>query len=218
MNRLNDIIKERILVLDGAMGTMILQYGLTEEDFRGQRFRDLPGMVKGNNDMLNITRPDVIADIHRKYLEAGADIITTNTFSSQRISEADYQLENVSREMALEGALIARRVADEYSTDSHPRFVAGSVGPTNKTCSMSPDVSDPAARDLTYDDLFDAYAEQMEALIEGGVDALLIETIFDTLNSKAAVDAAMEAMRRRGVELPIQNLSLKKEHKSQQHL
>lgn len=203
MNRLNDIIKERILVLDGAMGTMILQYGLTEEDFRGQRFRDLPGMVKGNNDMLNITRPDVIADIHRKYLEAGADIITTNTFSSQRISEADYHLENVSREMALEGALIARRVADEYSMDSHPRFVAGSVGPTNKTCSMSPDVSDPAARDLTYDDLFDAYAEQMEALIEGGVDALLIETIFDTLNSKAAVDAAMEAMRRRGVELPI---------------
>lgn len=203
MNRLNDIIKERILVLDGAMGTMILQYGLTEEDFRGQRFRDLPGMVKGNNDMLNITRPDVIADIHRKYLEAGADIITTNTFSSQRISEADYHLENVCREMALEGALIARRVADEYSTDSHPRFVAGSVGPTNRTCSMSPDVSDPAARDLTYDDLFDAYAEQMDALIEGGVDALLIETIFDTLNSKAAVDAAMEAMRRRGVELPI---------------
>lgn len=203
MNRLNDIIKERILVLDGAMGTMILQYGLTEEDFRGQRFRDLPGMVKGNNDMLNITRPDVIADIHRKYLEAGADIITTNTFSSQRISEADYHLENVSREMALEGARIARRVADEYSTDSHPRFVAGSVGPTNKTCSMGPDVSNPAARDVTYDGLFDVYVEQMEALIDGGVDALLIETIFDTLNAKAAADAAMEAMRRRDVQLPI---------------
>lgn len=203
MNRLNDIIKERILVLDGAMGTMIQQYGLTEEDFRGQRFRDTAGMMKGNNDVLNITRPDVIEDIHRKYLEAGADIITTNTFSSQRISEADYHLENVCREMALEGARIARRAADAYSTEERPRFVAGSVGPTNRTCSMSPDVSDPAARDLTYDDLFDAYAEQMDALIEGGVDALLIETIFDTLNSKAAVDAAMEAMHRRGVELPI---------------
>ncbi len=203
MNRLNDIIKERILVLDGAMGTMIQQYGLTEEDFRGQRFRDTAGMMKGNNDVLNITRPDVIEDIHRKYLEAGADIITTNTFSSQRISEADYNLENVCREMALEGARIARRAADVYSTEERPRFVAGSVGPTNRTCSMSPDVSDPAARDLTYDDLFDAYAEQMDALIEGGVDALLIETIFDTLNSKAAVDAAMEAMRRRGVELPV---------------
>lgn len=203
MNRLNDIIKERILVLDGAMGTMIQQYGLTEKDFRGQRFRDTAGMMKGNNDVLNITRPDVIEDIHRKYLEAGADIITTNTFSSQRISEADYHLENVCREMALEGARIARRAADAYSTEERPRFVAGSVGPTNRTCSMSPDVSDPAARDLTYDDLFDAYAEQMDALIEGGVDALLIETIFDTLNSKAAVDAGMEAMRRRGVELPI---------------
>ena len=190
-------------MLDGAMGTMIQQYGLTEEDFRGQRFRDTAGMMKGNNDVLNITRPDVIEDIHRKYLEAGADIITTNTFSSQRISEADYNLENVCREMALEGARIARRAADAYSTEERPRFVAGSVGPTNRTCSMSPDVSDPAARDLTYDDLFDAYAEQMDALIEGGVDALLIETIFDTLNSKAAVDAAMEAMRRRGVELPV---------------
>ena len=203
MNRLNDIIKERIIVLDGAMGTMIQQYGLTEEDFRGQRFCDTAGMMKGNNDVLNITRPDVIEDIHRKYLEAGADIITTNTFSSQRISEADYHLENVCREMALEGARIARRAADAYSTEERPRFVAGSVGPTNRTCSMSPDVSDPAARDLTYDDLLDAYAEQMDALIEGGVDALLIETIFDTLNSKAAVDAAMEAMRRRGVELPV---------------
>lgn len=190
-------------MLDGAMGTMIQQYGLTEEDFRGQRFRDTAGMMKGNNDVLNITHPDVIEDIHRKYLEAGADIITTNTFSSQRISEADYHLENVCREMALEGARIARRAADAYSTEERPRFVAGSVGPTNRTCSMSPDVSDPAARDLTYDDLFDAYAEQMDALIEGGVDALLIETIFDTLNSKAAVDAAMEAMHRRGVELPI---------------
>lgn len=203
MNRLKDIVNDRILILDGAMGTMIQQYGLTEEDFRGERFRDVEGIMKGNNDVLNITRPDVIEDIHCKYLEAGADIITTNTFSSQRISEADYRVEAFSREMALEGARIARRAADGFSTPEKPRFVAGSVGPTNKTCSMSPDVSDPAARDLTYDELFGAYLEQMDALIESGVDALLIETIFDTLNSKVAIDAAMEAMRRRNVTLPI---------------
>lgn len=203
MNRLNELVKERILILDGAMGTMIQQYGLTEDDFRGTRFTDVKGMMKGNNDVLNLTRPDVIEDIHRKYLEAGADIITTNTFSSQRISEADYSMEAYSREMALEGARIARRVADSFSTEEWPRFVAGSVGPTNKTCSMSPDVSNPAARDLTYDVLFNAYFEQMDALVEGGVDALLIETIFDTLNSKVAIDAAMEVMRSRGVELPI---------------
>lgn len=198
-----NVIKDRILVLDGAMGTMIQQYGLTEEDFRGTRFRDIEGMIKGNNDVLNITRPDVIEDIHCKYLEAGADIITTNTFSSQRISEADYRMEEYSREMALEGARIARRAADAFSTAERPRFVAGSIGPTNKTCSMSPDVSDPAARDLTYDDLFAAYFEQADALIEGGVDALLIETIFDTLNSKVAIDAALEAMHSRNRKLPI---------------
>ena len=200
---LRESVKERILVLDGAMGTMIQQYGLTEDDFRGDRFADVEGMMKGNNDMLNLTRPDVIEDIHCKYLEVGADIISTNTFSSQRISEADYHLEDFSREMALEGARIARRAADAFSTPEKPRFVAGSVGPTNKTCSMSPDVSDPAARELTYDTLFDAYCEQMDALIEGGVDALLIETIFDTLNAKVAVDAAMTVMRRRGVDVPI---------------
>lgn len=193
----------RILILDGAMGTMIQQYGLTEEDFRGTRFGDVEGMMKGNNDMLNLTRPDIIEDIHRKYLAAGADIITTNTFSSQRISEADYHMEDCSREMALEGARIARRAADDFSTAGWPRFVAGSVGPTNKTCSMSPDVSDPAARDVTYDEMFEAYREQMDALIEGGVDALLIETIFDSLNSKAAINAAMSAMSARGVTLPI---------------
>ena len=203
MNRLNDIIKDRILVLDGAMGTMIQQYGLTEEEFRGQRFGAVEGMMKGNNDMLNITCPHVIEDIHCKYLAVGADIITTNTFSSQRISQADYHLEQYSREMALEGARIARRAADAFSTPDKPRFVAGSVGPTNKTCSMSPDVSNPAARDLTYDMLFDAYLEQMDALIEGGADIILIETIFDTLNSKAAIDAALTAMRGRDVELPI---------------
>ena len=217
-SRLNDIIKERVLILDGAMGTKIQSYGLGEADFRGERnlsnpiTQIIPNILKtlspqiqlkGNNDVLSITRPDVIADIHRAYLAVGADIITTNTFSSQRISQADYHLENLAYEMALESARIARRVADEFSTEEKPRFVAGSVGPTNKTCSMSPDVSDPAARDLDYDTLLVAYDEQMDALIEGGVDALLIETIFDSLNAKAAIDAAMRVMERRHCELPI---------------
>ena len=191
------------MVLDGAMGTMIQKYSLTENDFRGTRFADSAVEMKGNNDMLNITRQDVIEDIHRKYLVAGADIISTNTFSSQRISQADYALGEYSREMAFEGARIARRVADEFSTDEKPRFVAGSVGPTNKTCSMSPDVSDPAKRDITYDQLFDAYSEQMEGLIEGGADIILIETIFDTLNAKAAIDAATSTMQRMQKDLPI---------------
>ena len=203
MKRLNDIIRERILILDGAMGTKIQTYGLTEEDFRGDRFAAIPGQMKGNNDILSLTRPDVIADIHRQYLEAGADIIATNTFSSQRISQADYHLEDTAREIAFEGARIARKVADKFSTPDKPRFVAGSIGPTNKTCSMSPDVSNPAARDMTYDELLAAYLEQMDALIEGGVDALLIETIFDTLNAKVAIDAAMRAMEQRDKQLPI---------------
>lgn len=185
------------------MGTKIQTYGLSEEDFRGDRFLDIPGQLKGNNDLLSITRPDVIADIHRKYLEAGADMIATNTFSSQRISQADYHLENAAGEIALAGARIARKVADEFSTPEKPRFVAGSIGPTNKTCSMSPDVSNPAARELTYDELFGAYKEQIEALIEGGVDTLLIETVFDTLNAKVAIDAAMQVMEEQGKELPI---------------
>ena len=191
------------MVLDGAMGTMIQKYSLTENDFRGTRFADSAVEMKGNNDMLNITRQDVIEDIHRKYLVAGADIISTNTFSSQRISQADYALGEYSREMAFEGARIARRVADEFSTDEKPRFVAGSVGPTNKTCSMSPDVNDPAKRDITYDQLFDAYSEQMEGLIEGGADIILIETIFDTLNAKVAIDAATSTMQRLQKDLPI---------------
>ena len=203
MERLRQETEKRILVLDGAMGTMIQQYGLEEEDFRGERFTDLPGIMKGNNDMLNLTRPDIIADIHCKYLEAGADIISTNTFSSQRISQADYRLEDCSYEMALLGARIAREAADAFATEEKPRFVAGSVGPTNKTCSMSPDVSDPAARDISYDEMRDAYEEQMTALIEGGADILLIETIFDTLNAKAAIAAAMDAMHKRGRLLPI---------------
>ena len=185
------------------MGTKIQQYSLGEADFRGDRFKDIPGQLKGNNDVLSLTRPDVIADIHRAYLAVGADIITTNTFSSQRISQADYHLEEAAYDMALAGARIARQAADEFSTDNKPRFVAGSIGPTNKTCSMSPDVSDPAARDLDYDTLLAAYEEQMDGLIEGGVDTLLIETIFDSLNAKVAIDAAMRVMERRKIELPI---------------
>lgn len=209
MTRLEDIIRERILILDGAMGTMIQTYGLGEDDFWNDKLRRSLGtmlkqvQMKGNNDVLCLTRPDVVLDIHRRYLRAGADIIETNTFSAQRISEADYHIEGFARQMALEGARLARQAADEFATEEKPRFVAGSVGPTNKTCSMSPDVSNPALRDLTYDQLFSAYVEQMDALIEGGVDALLIETIFDSLNSKCAVDAAMTAMQHRGVRLPI---------------
>ncbi|MGN0050948.1 MAG: methionine synthase [Prevotella sp.] len=200
---IKDIAKERVLILDGAMGTMIQKYGLTEEDFRGSRFADATTQMKGNNDMLNITCQHIVEDIHRKYLEAGADIISTNTFSSQRISQADYHLEDHSREMAFEGARIAKRVAEKYSTPEKPRFVAGSVGPTNKTLSMSPDVSNPARRDMTYDQLFSAYSEQMEGLIEGGADIILIETIFDTLNAKVAIDAALTAMGKFGKNLPI---------------
>ena len=203
MKQLDDIIRERILILDGAMGTKIHTYGLTETDFRGDRFTNLVGQLKGNNDVLSITRPDVISAIHCQYLEAGADIIATNTFSSQRISQADYSLEDQAYEIALVGAKLARAAADQYSTEEKPRFVAGSVGPTNKTCSMSPDVSDPAARDLTYDELLAAYQEQMDALMEGGVDAILIETIFDTLNAKVAIDAAMQVMAKRQREIPI---------------
>lgn len=200
---LNDVAKRRILILDGAMGTMIQKYKLLEEDFRGYRYRKAPGMMKGNNDMLNLTRPDVVEDIHRKYLQAGADIISTNTFSSQRVSQADYHLEAVARDMAFAGAQIARKVADEFSTGEKPRFVAGSVGPTNKTCSMSPDVGNPAMRELDYATLYADYLEQIDALERGGVDAILIETVFDTLNAKAAIDATMEVERRCGRTLPI---------------
>ena len=204
-NKISELIKERVLILDGAMGTMIQQYGLNEEDYRGNMFKDIPFMQKGNNDLLSLTRPDVIRDIHRKYLEAGADIIETNTFSSQRISMEDYHLEDYCRDLNLEACKLARELADEYSfrTPDKPRFVAGSVGPTNKTCSMSPDVNDPAMRDLTYDRLVEAYQEQMTVLLEGGVDAFLIETIFDTLNAKAALYAAQNAMATIGRSVPI---------------
>ena len=187
MSRLEDLAKQRIMILDGAMGTMI-----------GEKM----GKV-GNSDELNLTHPDVIAGIHRQYLEVGADIITTNTFSAQRISQADYHMEEQARQMALAGARIARQCADEFASPDKPRFVAGSIGPTNKTCSMSPDVSNPALRELDYDTLFDAYYEEADALIEGGVDALLIETVFDTLNAKVAIDASLHAMQRRGREVPL---------------
>lgn len=199
------LITQRILILDGAMGTMIQQYNLREEDFRGQRFAHIPGQLKGNNDLLCLTRPDVVQDIHRKYLEAGADIIETNTFSSTTVSMTDYHVEDYVREINLAAVKLAREVADEYTAKDpqKPRFVAGSVGPTNKTCSMSPDVNNPAYRALSYDELAAAYLQQMEALLEGGVDALLIETIFDTLNAKAAIDAASRAMQKTGVEVPV---------------
>ncbi|WP_018669565.1 methionine synthase [Bacteroides gallinarum] len=205
MASIETLVRERILILDGAMGTMIQQYNLTEEDFRGERFTRIPGQLKGNNDILCLTRPDVIQDIHRKYLVAGADIIETNTFSSTSISMADYHVQEYVREINLAAVRLAREVADEFTvlTPDKPRFVAGSIGPTNKTCSMSPDVNNPALRALTYDELAAAYREQMEAMLEGGVDALLIETIFDTLNAKAAIYAAEQAMDTTGIRVPL---------------
>lgn len=202
---MQQLINERILVLDGAMGTMIQQYNLSEADFRGERFKDIPGQLKGNNDMLCLTRPDVIEEIHRKYLEAGADIIETNTFNATSVSMADYHMQPYCREMNLAAARLARKVADEFTakTPGKPRFVAGAVGPTNKTCSMSPDVNNPAFRALTFDELADAYREQMEALLGGGVDAILIETIFDTLNVKAAILAAETSMQKLRRKVPL---------------
>ena len=205
MTTIPELVRRRILILDGALGTMIQLYNLSEEDFRGTRFADVPGQMKGNNDLLCLTAPHIIQDIHRKYLEAGADIIETNTFNAQRISMADYRVEDYCREINLAAAKLARELADEYTSKNpeKPRFVAGSVGPTNKTCSMSPDVNNPAYRAISFDELVEAYQEQMDALLEGGVDAILIETIFDTLNAKAAIYAACEAMKKAGREVPL---------------
>ena len=204
---IREILKKRILILDGAMGTMIQRYNLTEEDYRGKRFADWKIQLKGNNDLLVLTQPDIIHSIHAQYLDAGADIIETNTFNAQSISMEDYGMEHLVREINLEGARLARKIADEYAAlnPNKPRFVAGSVGPTNKTASMSPDVNNPAFRAVTFDDLTAAYKEQMAALMEGGVDILLIETVFDTLNAKAALFAAEELMRETGkrVELMV---------------
>ncbi|MBQ5664194.1 MAG: methionine synthase [Bacteroidaceae bacterium] len=201
--RLEDILKNRILVLDGAMGTMIQKYNLKEEDFRGKILASHPVLLKGNNDLLVLTRPEVIEAIHEKYLIAGADIIETNTFNSNRISQSDYRTEHLCREMNAAAVRLARALANKYSTAEKPRFVVGSVGPTSRTCSISPDVENPAYRNLTFDDLSEAYAEQMEILIAEGVDALLIETIFDTLNAKAAIYAAEQAMEQAGKRVPI---------------
>ena len=198
-------LEHRILVLDGAMGTMIQRHKLTEADYRGERFAQWPSLVKGNNDLLVLTQPEIIKSIHSEYLEAGADIIETNTFNAQVISMEDYGMAALVREINLEGAKLARQAADEYTAKNpaKPRFVAGAVGPTNKTASMSPDVNNPAFRAVSFDDLVAAYKEQILALIEGGVDALLIETIFDTLNAKAAIFAAEEAMAELGNRVEI---------------
>ena len=204
MKKLQDVIQDRILILDGALGTMFQTYALSEEDYRGTLFQNCPQkQLKGNHDLLNLTRPDVVLDVHRRYLKAGADIIETNTFSAQHISQADYGLEADSYKIALEGARLAKTAAMEFATEEKPRFVAGSIGPTNKTCSMSPDVNSPATRNLTYDELYDAYAEEIRGLLDGGVDAFLIETIFDTLNAKVAIDAAIAMMAEYKRELPI---------------
>ncbi len=202
---IQDILKKRILILDGAMGTMVQRYHLKEDDFRGERFRDSEVLLKGNNDLLVLTRPDVIEAIHRQYLDAGADIIETDTFNATSVSMEDYQMSHLAKEINLEAALLARKVADEYTLNNpeKPRFVAGSIGPTNKTASMSPRVEDPMYRAVTFDDLRIAYKEQIEGLMEGGVDVLLIETIFDTLNAKAALFAAQEVFEERGVKIPI---------------
>ncbi|MGA7950506.1 MAG: homocysteine S-methyltransferase family protein, partial [Thiobacillaceae bacterium] len=182
-------IGRRILILDGAMGTMIQGYQLNEADYRGERFKDWPQDVKGNNDLLSLTRPDVIREIHENYLAAGADILETNTFNAQRISLADYHMGELTREMNLAAAMLAREAADKFSTADKPRFVAGILGPTSKTASISPSVSDPGARNISFDELVEAYTEQIAALVEGGVHLLMVETIFDTLNAKAALFA-----------------------------
>ena len=205
MEQIQQAIVERILILDGALGTMFQQQQLTEEDFRGNLFTTLPGQLKGNNDLLCLTRPDLVELIHRQYLEAGADIIETNSFNATRISQADYHTEAYVRQINLAAAQLARRAADDYTQrqPAKPRYVAGSIGPTNKTCSMSPDVNNPAYRAITFDELVAAYSEQINALMEGGVDLLLIETIFDTLNAKAALFAAEACMEQQGRRLPI---------------
>ncbi len=202
---LENAANQRILIIDGAMGTMIQRYNLTEQDFRGDRFLSHKGDLKGNNDLLSITRPDIIGAIHREYLAAGADIIETNTFSGTKIAQADYHLEEAVYDINFLSAKIAREAADEYSalTPDKPRFVAGAVGPTNRTLSLSPDVNNPGYRAVTFDEVKSAYAEQVAALIDGGVDIILIETIFDTLNAKAAIFATKEVFKEKNIELPI---------------
>ena len=203
--QIKDILKERILVLDGAMGTMIQRHKPTEEDFRNEALKDHPYPLKGNNDLLSITRPDIIKDIHRKYFEAGADIAETNTFGSTTVAQADYHLEHLVYEINFHGAKIAKEVADEFTKKepNKPRFVAGSMGPTTKLASMSPDVNNPGYRAITFDQLVVAYKEQAKGLLDGGVDMLLVETITDTLNAKAALFAIEELFDEMGRRVPI---------------
>ncbi|WP_457610537.1 homocysteine S-methyltransferase family protein [Lutibacter sp.] len=205
MSTIQEEIKKRILVLDGAMGTMIQQYKFTEEDYRGEQFKKFHVSVKGNNDMLSLTQPEAIKEIHRKYLEAGADIIETNTFSGTTIAMADYEMEDYVYELNFQSAKIAKEVAQEFTVKNplKPRFVAGSIGPTNKTASMSPDVNDPGYRAVTFNDLKTAYKQQAEALLDGGADLLLVETVFDTLNAKAALFGIEEIKAARNIDIPI---------------
>jgi 5-methyltetrahydrofolate--homocysteine methyltransferase len=200
---LPEILKTRIAILDGAMGTMIQRFKLTEADYRGERFKDFPKDVKGNNELLSLTRPDVIRDIHEGYLAAGADMIETNTFGATTVAQADYDMQHLAREMNLQSAKIARAACDKFSTPDKPRFVVGALGPTPKTASISPDVNDAGARNVTFEELRAAYYEQVEALVEGGSDVLLVETIFDTLNAKAALFAIEEFFEASGQRLPL---------------
>ena len=205
MKDIKKILKERILILDGAMGTMLQRYKFTEEDFRGERFKDWEHPLQGNNDLLSLTQPEAIAEVHRKYFAAGADIVETNTFSGTTIAMADYYMEDLVYELNYESARIAKMVADEFTKKepNKPRFVAGSIGPTNKTASMSPDVNDPGYRAVSFDELRIAYKQQVEALLDGGSDLLLVETIFDTLNAKAALFAIEEVKEERNIDVPI---------------
>lgn len=206
MKTIQQCLEDRILIIDGAMGTMIQRYQLQEADYRGERFKDWPVDLKGNNDLLSLTKPEVIATIHREYLEAGADIIETNTFSSTRVAQADYKMEDFAYEMNVESARLAKHLATEYSErePDKPRFVAGAIGPTNKTLSISPDVNNPGYRAISFDEMVGAYYEQVKGLHEGGTDLLIIETIFDTLNAKAAIVAIKKYFKDRQVrELPV---------------
>ncbi|MBF8149810.1 homocysteine S-methyltransferase family protein [Winogradskyella sp. F6397] len=205
MSKIKQELQKRILVLDGAMGTMLQQYNFSEEDFRGERFKDYPSPLKGNNDLLSLTQPKAIAEVHAKYFESGADIVETNTFSGTTIAMADYDMEDLVYELNYESARIAKEVAEKFTKENpeKPRFIAGSIGPTNKTASLSPDVSRPEYRAITFDELRIAYKQQVEALIDGGVDLLLVETIFDTLNAKAALFAIEEVKEERHIDIPI---------------
>lgn len=205
MPHIKDILKERILILDGAMGTMLQRYKFDEAHFRGQRFKDHPVPLQGNNDLLSLTQPQAIADVHAQYFKAGADIIETNTFSGTTIAMADYQMEELVYELNFESARIAREVADRYTElqPHKPRFVAGAMGPTNKTASLSPDVNDPGFRAISFEELRLAYKQQAQALIDGGADLLLVETIFDTLNAKAALFAIAEIREEQNIDVPV---------------